>query len=158
MLDAREAKFHNRRLTTTARIFWPSVISPEICNVKRNLQFLTRRFVYYSADIVLENAPLHKHRQGTKELKFSSPVQYKEGKPAAWSLALTPLWSHIPQHCRVICVIWSHRTRLSTKTSLIDVNCFILISRYPAINTKVCKMSHYSPSEKIILIVWLNFM
>ena len=62
MLDAREAKFNNRRLTTKARIFvtlgyFFKPLEKSVKSSVNYLQFLTR-FVYNSADNVLDNARL----------------------------------------------------------------------------------------------------
>lgn len=86
-----------------------------------------------------QRSPPHTNPQGTKELKFSSPVQYKKEKPAA----LTTCTASLLKSHSLASVTWSHRTRLSTKTSLIIVNVNDLIIKYPTINSKS------SPSEKI---------
>ena len=62
MLDAREAKFNNRRLTTKARIFvtlgyFFKPLEKSVKSSVNYLQFLTR-FVFNSADNVLDNAHL----------------------------------------------------------------------------------------------------
>lgn len=131
MLDAREAKFHNRRLTTKARIFWSSVISSSAAWEVCYLQFLTR-FVCYSADNVLDNAHLLiRIHKAQKNWNLAHQCSTKKKSPPL-------LKSH-----SLASGTWSHRTRLSTKTSLIIVNVNDLIIKYPTINSKS------SPSEKI---------